>query len=158
MAQDCSEPAKEALQKIRQKALSLLARREHSSLELEQKLSQKDYSPELIHHVLIDFQKRNWLSDSRFAEIYIRKRYFDGYGETRIRQELKLRGIDNPEKSLFEQPEFDWFESVVSVYQKKYKHNIANDRKELAKRQRFLQYRGFNFEQIAFAMQQANKI
>lgn len=145
--------SKISIEEARQIALNLLSRREHSSAELISKLAQRHVEQATIDAVIEDFQQRNWLNDDRFCEVFIRKRYFDGCGEMRIRQELRQRGIDSPNHRYFQQPEFDWFERCREVYQKKYQQKAILDPKERAKRQRFLQYRGFNFEQIAYAMQ-----
>ncbi len=143
------------IENARQTALNLVARREHSIAELRYKLKQRQVPSVLIEDVVSDFLKRNWLNDDRFCEVYVRKRYHDGCGEQRIRQELRLRGIENPGSQHFQQPEFDWFERCREVYLKKYRETASPDHKQVAKRQRFLQYRGFTFEQIAYAMQQS---
>lgn len=57
------------------KAISLLASREHTRRELEEKLIAKGYgNKDLLEEVLDRLEKENYLSDSRFAEVFIRSR------------------------------------------------------------------------------------
>ena len=50
-----------------------------------------------------------------------------------------------------EEPQ-DWFVLAKQVAEKKYKGQKATDPKEYAKQVRFLQYRGYSFEQIDHAL------
>jgi regulatory protein len=80
---------------IRQRALSLLTRREHSRWELEQKLHQRGFTSQNILSVLQQLIEEGWQSDHRFAECYIRSRINAGFGPLRIRAELKHRRIQD---------------------------------------------------------------
>jgi regulatory protein len=57
---------------IRLKAMDLLARREHSVKELLKKLSDRFEEPELIIKVVDQLAQDNLVSNSRFAEMYVR--------------------------------------------------------------------------------------
>ncbi len=78
---------------LRDKALELLSRREHSRLELMYKLKKRGYSAEKIENLLCDFEESGYLSDARFAEEYTLSRTRRGYGKYRIRMELQQRGV-----------------------------------------------------------------
>ena len=56
--------------KARATALRLLARREHSRLELSLKLRQRKLPGDIINAVLDDYEKEGWLDDDRFADVY----------------------------------------------------------------------------------------
>lgn len=140
-------------------ALGLLARREHSAKELRGKLNTRGYGAELVETVLSRLAAERLQSDERFAEVYLRQRSGKGHGPERIRAELRERGIDDQLISArFRQAEdegqVDWFELAAITYAKKYGRQPIGDLKERAKRQRFLQYRGFTYEQIAAAIKQ----
>lgn len=81
---------------IRNKALQLLGRRDHSKKELQQKLSLAfpDSPTEEIENVLLDFIELGWVSDARFAEQWV---YFRSqrYGQQRLKHELHEKGIDS---------------------------------------------------------------
>lgn len=75
--------------------MDYLARREHSRQELYTKLSRKEYMSEVINETLDRLEQQDLLSDQRFAENFTRHRVNQGYGRLRIRQELRLRGVDD---------------------------------------------------------------
>ena len=56
---------------LRERALRLLARREHSRAELARKLEAAGFAREEIALLLDAFEAKNWLSDQRFAESYV---------------------------------------------------------------------------------------
>lgn len=128
--------------------MDLLARREHSRLELYQKLSKKGSPSSLIKQILAELASEKLLSEERFVENYIHYRSGQGYGPLRIRQELLERGIasDLIEPVLDEHAE-RWFKLAAAVKLKKFGKLYPQDLAERAKQFRFLQYRGFNFEQ-----------
>lgn len=66
----------------------MLARREHSQLELTQKLTQKGFQERDIELLLEEFVQLGWQSDQRFAESYSRSRVHKGFGPVRIQYEL----------------------------------------------------------------------
>ncbi|TNE98663.1 MAG: regulatory protein RecX, partial [Gammaproteobacteria bacterium] len=55
--------------RARSTALRLLARREHSRLELSLKLRQRKLPSSVIDAVLDDFEHEGWLDDQRFADV-----------------------------------------------------------------------------------------
>lgn len=139
-------------------AVSLLSRRDHSTKELAAKLVAREASPVHIEAVLQRLVDARFLSDERYAENYIRQRSAKGYGELRIRAELRERGVDegivNTQiRQAEERGEVDWFELAQTAYRKKFGDRTIEDLKERAKRMRFMQYRGFSHEQIDVAMQ-----
>ena len=136
-------------QSITERAMNYLARREHSQLELRNKLLKADFSHDEIDEVLNKLATANLQDDSRFAENYLRYRSQKGYGSQRIRQELKERGVNSQNiDHAFEQAEVDWFSLATSVREKRFGSEQPEDFKQRAKQQRFLQYRGFTHEQI----------
>ena len=54
-------------------------------------------------------------------------------------------------QALEEEPQ-DWFELAKLTAEKKFKGIKAQDQKAYAKQVRFLQYRGYSFEQISYAL------
>lgn len=77
------------------RAIALLARREHSRVELARKL-QRHLAPEQgaddIERVLDDLQRQNLLSDERFAAALVRQRS-QRYGDLRLASDLRDRGV-----------------------------------------------------------------
>ena len=86
-----ADPASRA----RESAFRMLARREHSRVELRSKLSARGFAEELIETLLESLQDERAQSDQRFAESLLSSRLRAGYGPLRIRMELKEKGVDS---------------------------------------------------------------
>ena len=133
----------------KQTAVKLLARREHSVLEIQRKLQQRDFPAEEITQALVALEQGDWLSDERYAEAYVRSRRLKGFGPARIAMELRERGVDEQlvASALVEDDDI-WMETLVQTYQRKYRGTSPESFHEKAKRMRFLQYRGFASDKI----------
>lgn len=131
--------------------MDLLARREHSFQELNTKLKRhfRD-NPDLIVQELQKLSEQRLQSDSRMVEAFVRSRINKGQGSVKIRAELRNRGIaDNLiEKGILD-AEVDWFALIERVTERKFGNSKVVDLREKARRARFLQQRGFSFEQIS---------
>ncbi|WP_244323518.1 regulatory protein RecX [Salinivibrio costicola] len=138
-------------------AVGLLARRDHSVQELRQKLEQRDFDSETIESTLAICLERGWLDDARFAASLLRQGISKQHGWLRICQDAKRKGVDSELLSQAEQAaEIDWFALAKETAQRKYADVDGvippADQKLKAKRMRFLQSRGFNFDQIQYAL------
>ena len=78
---------------VRESAMNYLARREHSRLELEQKLVRKEFEQAEISAALDRLVEDGLLSDARFAESFVHARRQRGSGPLKIQAELKMRGV-----------------------------------------------------------------
>lgn len=134
---------------IQQVAIDLLARRDHSRFELQQKLRQRGFVPEQITDLLQTLAEQGLQSDRCFADNYCRARMNKGYGPLRIAAELQQRGIV---QELIEQclsaVETNWLQQAICVQRKRFGKKIPVDFHERARQMRFLQYRGFSSEHI----------
>ncbi len=141
-------------------AVSLLARRDHSLQELKQKLIKKDYDEAAIELVLQDLQTRGYLDDRRYAQMILRHHYLRGQGPQKIRYLLKQNGVANTIISeVFSEFDEDWFASASDVRQKRFGNGFKSAEKdeiykEKSKQMRFLMTRGFESDQIQFAIEQ----
>jgi len=130
-------------------AVRLLSRREHSALEIRDKLLKRDFDSEEIDRVIIELQQGGWLSDERFAEAYIRMRQLKGFGPVRIAMELNERGVkEHIVDDYLHANDDSWRQTLEQQYRKKYKDKPIEDYSDKAKRIRFLQYRGFALDVI----------
>ena len=141
--------------KIRFAAMDFLTGREISRAELVKKLNKRFDKDSAIGAVLDQLQLEGLQCDQRFAEAFVRSRRHRGQGLSRIRGDLTEKGI-GPEvcASTLEKAEIDWFALAREVAERKFGREPAANQKDKAKRMRFLQYRGFNFDQIKHAIQQ----
>ncbi|MCS5591396.1 MAG: recombination regulator RecX [Gammaproteobacteria bacterium] len=124
-------------------AMRMLVRREHSQFELRQKLQLKDFDSALIAGAIDLLIEQNYQSDLRFAEDFITMRFNQGKGPIKISGELKQRGIE-----VFDLSVFDWLDSARNIRMSKYGDDLPESYNEIAKQKRFLQSRGFDFDQI----------
>ncbi|MGP8308370.1 recombination regulator RecX [Vibrio sp. YIC-376] len=134
-------------------AIQLLSRRDHGQYELHQKLALKGYEDADIEAAINFCLDHNYLDDLRYAKSQIRQHVYKGHGERRIRQELAQKRVSESviEEAMAEEPQ-DWFELARMAADKKFKAIKAKDQKEYAKQVRFMQYRGYSFEQISYAL------
>ncbi|MEM9242989.1 MAG: regulatory protein RecX [Pseudomonadota bacterium] len=135
----------------KQVLLAMLARREHCRFELARKLQHYPFSAAEITTALDELAANNSQSDQRFTEAYIRMRYNKGYGPCYIHQQLTAYQLDDALIVPVLQ-DYDWFALAIAVRQKKFGNSLPNTPKEKAKQMRFLQYRGFDHEQIKQAI------
>jgi regulatory protein len=142
------EPAPPASRtELKQKAVRLLARREHTRAELLRKLAAHG-TEEDVAAVLDSLQSVGLQSDARFAESYLRS-YGERFGAAKLRQTLRSKGVptDVAEAHLDEADLPDETERARGVWAKKFSA-APSDAREWAKQARFLQSRGFSTDVI----------
>ena len=136
-------------QEVEDKAVSLLARREHSRSELQRKLRQRQYPESLIAETLELLEQRGYLDNQRFAEAFIRERIARGQGPLRITADLRQRGIDDGTiRLLLEAAEVDWLEQAAAVRERRFGDAPPAGRVEWGRQGRFLAGRGFSAEHV----------
>jgi regulatory protein len=139
--------------KMRNYAMGLLTGRDYSRAELTTKLSKRFDNHGAIDEVLQRLAEEGLQSDVRFAEAFVRSRVLRGHGLTRIRQDVRQKGIaEDLVAETLDGADVDWKAQARDVAQRKFGQRQAADQRETAKRMRFLQYRGFNYDQIKYAL------
>jgi regulatory protein len=140
---------------LRQRALDLLARREHTRAELQRKLSSHTEDPQELTDLLDGLAQRGWLSDARFAEALVHDKQAK-FGASRLAYELRERGVDESliADRLAELKDSE-LERARQVWQSKFGVS-PEDAKARAKQMRFLQSRGFSFEVIGKVLRGAS--
>ncbi len=132
---------------LRERALKLLAGREHSRLELRRKLSPHAESVEQLEALLDELTRKSQQSDERFADL--RSRVLSRkYGSSRIAYDLRAKGVSDEviEASVTEARSTD-IARAKEAWRKRFGEKPANAL-EKAKQMRFLQSRGFSFDTI----------
>jgi regulatory protein len=128
-----------------EKAIALLARREHSARELKTKLVQRGLDAEKSSEALAELQAKNFQSDDRFGEMLVRSRLEGGYGARWILAELRQHGIaEDKARELIDAAEPDWPELIRRQLRRRYGSRKAADFVERNKRAAFLLRRGFD--------------
>lgn len=137
----------------RNTAIGLLARREHAQAEIKRKLRDRGYDKDLTLEVVDELTRQRLLSDTRFAEAFIRSRAERGQGPVRLKAEL--RHLQLPIEQIEQQllaAGVDWIERACQVRLRKFGKQSPVSLGERAKQVRFLQYRGFTAGQIRAAL------
>jgi len=132
---------------LRERALRLLARREHSRAELVRKLGQAGFAQHDIAPLLDELEEKNWLSDQRFAESYVADHRARA-GSIKLGYDLRQRGVSEAiiEGVLSEHRDSE-LQRAQEVWQKKF-GSASSDATEKARQIRFMQSRGFTSEVI----------
>ena len=132
---------------LRERAMRLLARREHSRAELARKLGQSGFNACDIQPLLDEFEQKRWLSDRRFAESYVAD-HRSRAGAVKLAFDLRQRGVaDNIIEAVLSDNRDSELERAQAVWQKKF-GSAPTDMTEKARQMRFLQSRGFGTEVI----------
>jgi regulatory protein len=141
-------------QKARAVALRLLARREHSRLELDLKLRQRRFESVIIEKVLDEYEANDWLNNERFADVFAHQRFDLGYGPLKIIAELQQRGIQSPPQWLAGMTDRQWIDSAVRVRDRRFGlSDIRHDWHERGRQGRFLSRRGYASDQVESALE-----
>ncbi len=141
-------------------AVGLLSRRDHGEKELRSKLLSKGFPFDDVAQAIVRCKEYGYLDDGRYSEMMLRNGIMKGWGPQRIQQALRQKGIaDSRVQELFLDLDVDWFEQARNTAQRKFgscsvpNGDHQSHLKEKAKRFRFLQYRGFDFEQANYALE-----
>ena len=90
---DMQNKTDETYRKALNTALRILARRDHSTHELSQKLKARGYAAETIDDVILQCERLDYINDERTAQVFIRQLRRKGFGLKRIIFELNLKGL-----------------------------------------------------------------
>lgn len=133
----------------RAKALTLLARREHSTRELTRKLVERGVDAGDAVDAIAALAGANLQSDERFAEALVRRRVEQGYGPRRIAQELSSHGVAAAaQKPLLDA--HDWRTLAIALVRRKLGN--AGDRPARLKAGQWLERRGFAGDDVRAAV------
>jgi regulatory protein len=126
------------------RALGMLARREHSQRELRARLERAGCGAEESESALSRLREQHYQDDDRFGEMILRTRLGQGYGPDRVRAELRSHGLsDGTIRDLLDAAKADWQAIARAQLRKKYGDRPPADHAERGKRAAFLLRRGF---------------
>jgi len=138
---------------LRERALGLLARREHARAELARKLAPHAESVDELNVLLDDLVARRLLSDERYVEMRMHARG-ERFGNARLAYELRAQGVSEELVGAALAGEVDELTRAQQVWQRKFGNNdgkTGEEKKaaaERARQVRFLMSRGFSGETI----------
>jgi regulatory protein len=132
---------------LRVRALRMLARREYSRHELQNRLISGGADDAEVQSLLDEFEQNGWLSESRLVDAVVRMRR-QRFGAARVLRELKDKGVS--EEGLTQARAAlneDEIEAARGVWTRKF-GSKPSSLAERAKQTRFLAGRGFSQEVI----------
>lgn len=131
---------------LRERAVRMLARREHARAELARKLAPYAESVEEIDLLLDDLTARRLLSDARYVEARVGARRAR-FGDARLAFELRTQGVAEELVDAALASGEDELSRARRIWQKKYAGK-PDDADERARQSRFLMSRGFSAETV----------
>lgn len=141
------------------RALFLLARRDHSRQELSTKLKRHHLDPSEVQDALEYVESLGLIDESSFCEKYIFYRSSRGIGPLKIRQELKMKGVsDFIISEAFKNQPIEWLEILRMLHLKKFHGEIPCDIASRAKQMRFFLSRGFTAEMVGEGIRDPHKV
>ncbi|SCC04894.1 regulatory protein RecX [Gilliamella intestini] len=153
---------------ILNKAVQLLAQRDHSSYELTQKITfffakkqlslDEGYHEQLtklkaeIQNVIEYCINQKWINDEQYIEKYIVMRANKGYGKYKIAMELKQRGLPTDlSQQLLQMSDINWGNLAHAQLIKKLKQIKQKNNDKKQKGIQFLIARGYTHDDIKTA-------
>ena len=140
-------------------AVELLAQRAHASGEIAQKLRRRLFMEDTIEMVLYKLEKERLLDDEAFARDWAASRARNQIGRSRIKQELRMKGIsaEMAEIALEELDEEEGDEAAVALARKLLKRysREADERKAMQKLLMAMARRGYGYEESRQAVEKA---
>ncbi len=153
---------KEELSKAKNYVYRILARRMYTAKEIRDKLNERGYIDEIIQEVIATVERYGYVNDEVYAEEWVKSRIKSKpKGKIALRQELARKGID---KSIIEDVLSQAFDDssesdmALELARRKISSYSKND-PAVARRklQGFLLRRGFGYEAVKNAIEQATE-
>ena len=132
----------------------LLAGREHSRHELQQKLLQRGFTSSDASAAIRRAAERGWQSDTRYAEMWVRHCLQKGHGASKVRAAAQQRGIAREliDEAL-QQADPDWDDACYRRLLKRFGQQPPLEPKQRDKMIRHLLSQGFTYGQIKQALE-----
>ncbi|MBQ8433211.1 MAG: regulatory protein RecX [Clostridia bacterium] len=127
------------------KAVDYLARAMKTTKQMRDYLTKKGYAPDVVECVIDKLKGYKYLDDETYAKLYTQQSKTHK-GQRRIKQELLNKGISHTEVDSQVQIDEDDELATATTLAQKYLKNKDRDIKTMQKLQRFLLYRGFDFD------------
>jgi regulatory protein len=137
----------EELEMAKRRALHFLSFRLRSVAEVRKFLFKKNHPPELIQKTIDELSEHKFLDDRAFADWWAESRIKQGWGQVKIKNELKMKEIE--EEIISSVIARDWGEIIKEVIEKQsLKFSGLKGRDRNLKIRQWLAGKGFTFNQI----------
>ncbi len=153
--EDLNADKKKVSKYARERITEWLAESDKTRFQIEEKIYKKivkELHEELIDEILDYFEERGYINEARFTENFIRIKFNDANGMTKIKNELKKRGV-KIEDYLHILEDYDFKESAFEYVERR-SDGKEYIQKDVDKLQRKLISRGFSFQEANNAISQ----
>ena len=129
-------------------AMNYISRYTSTKKQLANKLYEKGYLKQIVDYVVEKTEKFGYINDLDYAKCYIEynKRL---KGKVRLKSELKAKGISSEILAIVLEDFEDNSNSVYDLAKKHSKNKDINDPNYVAKLNRYLAYKGFDWSAIS---------
>lgn len=144
------------------KLANLCSASEHCAQEMADKCTTWGLSSEAAARVVSRLEKEGFVSDARFAPLYVRdKARFSGWGPVKVRMQLKMKGIseDLIDDAIAAFPSDEWHAILLKAIASKLRamptpadDDPASASKLYASLVRFALQRGFEYDEVRKAI------
>ncbi len=136
---------------------ALCSKSEHCEFDIREKMRRTDLTDVEQDNIIARLRADNFINDERYASVFVRdKLQFNGWGEQKIRFELRRRKIptDVIDMALGEVDNEQYDAKLLKALQAKMRTaHVADPFKLRASLIRFGASRGFSFEQVTKAVE-----
>lgn len=165
------------MENLLNRAMSILARRDHSEYELRRKLAaqfafngfkkrfnktsshgseespSKEELADQIESVVQYCYEYHWLDDEKFAARFIQSRSLKGYGRQKIKLELLQKGVSKDiVDNAFADCGVDWIELAEMLIDKHFDRQLMSEWKYRSKMYNYMVNKGFDTDEINKAL------
>jgi len=134
-------------------AVGLLARRDFSSSELQNRLERKGFAPAVAAAAVADLVEDRAVDDARYVENYVSRHSERGDGPLRMAAELAELGLPTQLiETALAAGSPDWYLRAREARIRRFGPEVPVERVQKVRQARFLQYRGFSSDHIRSAL------
>lgn len=130
-------------------AAYMLSRRPLTEKMLTEKLYAKEYTDDDIIEATARMKELGALNDELYAKLFVNSQIKKGYGKTRIKMNLRSKGID---KDIIDALEINTDIDIIKKFIHKKLDGIILDKKQNDKAFAMLVRKGFTYDDINIAM------
>ena len=137
----------EELEMAKRQTLHFLSFRLRSVEEVRKFLFRKNHQQEIIKKTIDELSEHKFLDDQIFADWWAESRIKQGWGQVKIKNELKMKGVED--ETIVSVITRDWGEIIKNIIEKQFSKFVGlKGRDRNLKIRRWLARKGFTFSQI----------
>ena len=129
------------------KAVDYISRYMRTCKQLSQYLLRKGYSQQVVDCVVEKLKGYGYIDDARYAQMYVEQNS-KSKGSYRLTQELIAKGVSIKDAQEYGHINYDDALANATALAEKYMKNKQSDTPTLVKLQRYLAYRGYDYDVI----------